>query len=415
VSHVISTFSRKPIFGVIGMIYAMLSIGVLGFIVWASYDGPPDSRESVLSLRYMLETPESFTYFLWLKTPKPYTVCSKRKKNISQSRKVLNPFLPKTNTFGICMKKSKRLDNQQESFICIQNSSLLKKKTQKNMSCMTQKQSSETLRGATTHYFDFSSFLHLTPYTKQPQAFYEWLIGFIEGDGHIGFSMTRDKRRPLSKPYPRLHFMIVQKDAAILHYVQEMLGFGQVQNHGPNAFRYSVSKQENQFLLCLLFNGNVALKKKHKHLQKWCTFFALPLKPQKAVCSDIFQTAWLSGFVTADGCFNMEPKKKPTDPPNMPRKFRFIVDQKDEMNVLTLIKQWCHGSGSLYLRNRRAVEAGANLSLTHRYILRSEPIIKQMILPYFARFPLPVKARKYKSFVEWKKECDANQRFNKTT
>ena len=35
VSHVISTFSRKPIFGVIGMIYAMLSIGVLGFIVWA--------------------------------------------------------------------------------------------------------------------------------------------------------------------------------------------------------------------------------------------------------------------------------------------------------------------------------------------------------------------------------------------
>ena len=98
----------------------------------------------------------------------------------------------------------------------------------------------------------------------------------------------------------------------------------------------------------------------------------------------------------------------------MPRKFRFIVDQKDEMNVLTLIKQWCHGSGSLYLRNRRAVDAGANLSLTHRYILRSEPIIKQMILPYFARFPLPVKARKYKSFVEWKKEFDANQRFNRT-
>jgi cytochrome c oxidase subunit 1 len=34
VSHVISTFSNKPVFGQLGMIYAMLSIGVLGFIVW---------------------------------------------------------------------------------------------------------------------------------------------------------------------------------------------------------------------------------------------------------------------------------------------------------------------------------------------------------------------------------------------
>ena len=288
------------------------------------------------------------------------------------------------------------------------------KTCQKNISCMTQKHSSETLREATTHYFDLSSFLHLTPYTKQPRAFYEWLIGFIEGDGSIGFSMTQDKRRPLSKSYPRLHFMIVQKHPDILYYVQKMLGFGQVQKHGPNAFRFSVSKKENQFLLCLLLNGNVTLKKKHKHLQKWCTFFALPLKPQKATCLDIFQTAWLSGFVAADGCFNMEPKKKASDPLNMPRKFRFILDQKDEVHVLTLIKQWCHGSGSLYLRNKRPVEAGANLSLTHRYILRSEPIIKQIILPYFARFPLPKETCKYQSFVSWKKEFSANQRFNTT-
>lgn len=279
---------------------------------------------------------------------------------------------------------------------------------------MTQKQSSETLCEATTQYFDLSSFLHLTPYTKQPQAFYEWLIGFIEGDGYIGFNMTQNKQKPLSKPYPRLDFMIVQKHPDVLYYIQKMLGFGQVQKHGPNAFRFSVSKKENQFLLCLLLNGNVTLKKKHKHLQKWCTFFALSLKPQKDICLDIFQTAWLSGFVTADGCFNMKPAKKPTDPSNMRRKFRFILDQKDELAALQLIQRWCYSYGSLYLRNKRAVEAGINLSLTHRYELKDEPIIKQMILPYFARFPLPVEAHKYTSFVEWKKEFDANQRLNGT-
>jgi cytochrome c oxidase subunit 1 len=37
VSHVISTFSRKPVFGYLGMAYAMVAIGLVGFIVWAHH------------------------------------------------------------------------------------------------------------------------------------------------------------------------------------------------------------------------------------------------------------------------------------------------------------------------------------------------------------------------------------------
>jgi cytochrome c oxidase subunit 1 len=37
VSQVISTFSKKPVFGYIGMAYAMVAIGFIGFVVWAHH------------------------------------------------------------------------------------------------------------------------------------------------------------------------------------------------------------------------------------------------------------------------------------------------------------------------------------------------------------------------------------------
>ena len=37
VSHIISTFSKKPVFGYLAMAYAMVAIGVVGFVVWAHH------------------------------------------------------------------------------------------------------------------------------------------------------------------------------------------------------------------------------------------------------------------------------------------------------------------------------------------------------------------------------------------
>lgn len=68
VSHVISTFSGKSIFGYIGMVYAIISIGLLGFIVWAQIslqnDGLPLSWDRGNKFHCRLESFNVINYFL---------------------------------------------------------------------------------------------------------------------------------------------------------------------------------------------------------------------------------------------------------------------------------------------------------------------------------------------------------------
>ena len=284
------------------MVYAIISIGLLGFIVWSQM------MAFLICENWVINFTIGWKDFTLLNTFYSLDV-----NNMIQSAGNSKPiilaysifFMNDQNQLGLHRGSSETIrENSYDSFVSFRNS--------------------------------FKNFYGKN--FEESDNWLFWLIGFIEGDGAI------------LEHKGRCQLVLTQKDPLVLYEIQTKLGIGIVKNFG-NFYRYLVVDNKNCFLIYLLLNGNLVLKHRKEQINKWFislnkssnlnsillpkfnlnnipSLLKTPFKPD-------LKNSWISGFTDAEGCFSITILKNRKNLNYV--KARFILDLKLEYDTLNHI------------------------------------------------------------------------------
>jgi hypothetical protein len=224
---------------------------------------------------------------------------------------------------------------------------------------------------------------------KNNTDFIYWLIGFAEGDG--SWFVRKNKSAGFEISQHRI-------DTDVLFQIKSFLGYGAVNlNTKQELARYCLTKG-HYLELINIFNNRLKCNYRYFQFHSWCTFIhqhidsTIPIdKINKDHTEISLDTAWLSGFIDAEGCFRIAIDK---DRPKMV----FEITQKEVEPLKEIAKL-------LSLKKNIRMDRGVYVLYT------SDRNARERIIEYISKYPL--KTKKRISYMYWKKahnldKTDAN-------
>lgn len=293
VSHIVSTFSGKSIFGYIGMVYAMFSIGILGFLVWSHhmFTVGMDVDKLVSTVKILLYAGNSC-----ISSPLVFLA------------------------LGIIYLSQKYMTGQSAgNFVFSTNASAVTKNTYNK-------------------YIDLPKISEHVPNHKSDlnnEDFAYFLAGLIEGDGWFGKK--------------ELHIIFSISDSSLAYFIKKRIGHGNVYNiKEKKAVRYICKSQKGLSTILLLINGKLVSNYKYEQLIKhnYSEDFNIKILPPLNNLS--LDNYWLAGFTQADGCFHISLPKSKTHKTGYSVRLEYSLKQKDDLPLKLLYNILKMGNISQY-------------------------------------------------------------------
>lgn len=138
-------------------------------------------------------------------------------------------------------------------------------------------------------------------------SFHYYFTGLWEGDGHVWIPQTTHS--PSGKRYiPHFTITFDKRDIKLCIRLKEILG-GSISDKFPvNACTFTISSKEGLLKVIEIINGKLRTPKIYNfsNFITWINSnYNTNIKVLEIDKSDLLQNAWLSGFIDADGSFNL--------------------------------------------------------------------------------------------------------------